>query len=517
MWASSRDRYQAQGTCDANPRQVGDTMNNETYPPSAPRLIAFVRSVLPAEPAQLLLLAGATLLFISPEMRWWPRPTDASLRAVHSLPSWGSALTLWASLVRILSLPILAAGSIGYFACFRRNLGNSVRTLLWILACALIGLSAVCGAGFFSFMESGLGSHSLFSSYTSQAVASLRDLPSFFMDLGPGLRFSLTGLLMVAIFTFLLWTGRATLPMRLSLSPAQNIAEQPTDGGPWDLAVFVPVMIGLVPLLHLIEGLTTVVPFVLWRPGLIPIGPSAWFVAMSSVVDALFLAAFVLVAMGKERKEVFPRCLRLPKAQYLGLAVLLPAAVFQVWPTLSYLRDRIAWAHMDWGLSYPPQLHDYFGLPQPNAVMYLLAAFAEEIAWRGYLQPRFIRRYGLWRGVFLVGFVWAAFHFSTDFRFNMSDDQVFIQMAYRFSWIVSFSYFLPWLTIRSGSILPCTIAHGVYNMFVLAELPSRTPSWILVPLLALLSYVVFRFWPPVGPCEGAYPDSPDVTQAAASG
>ena len=489
-------------------------MSDESSPVSvyARRLIVFLRSVLPAEPAQLLLLAGATFLFMSPELRWWPDPPRLVAGGTIALgrlgreyePFPGIPLFLWASYVRLLSLPILAAGAVGYFACFRRSLGNSCRTLLWILACAVTGLLAVCGVAFF-FWRSAPGSHSVFSSVASRSIESLRDLPSLFVELGPGLRFASAGLLMVAIFTFLVWTRRATLPMRLPSLPAHQITEAPPDAAPRDLAVFIPVMIGLIPLLRMITGLVAM-PFALWWPALFATRRAPWIVGLESVVDALFFAAFVFVAIGKERREFFPRCARFPKANYLVLAGLLPTAVFQVWPLISYLRDRIVWAHIHQVFTYPPNFPSYFGLPRLSALWYLLPAFVEEIAWRGYLQPRFIRRYGLWRGIFLVGLVWGAFHFSSDFSSYMSDAQVLIGIAARLAWIVAFSYFLAWLTIRSESILPSTIAHGVYNMFVLGALPTHTPIWILVPLLALLGYAVFRFWPPVMPGENSTPE-----------
>jgi membrane protease YdiL (CAAX protease family) len=410
-------------------------------------------------------------------------------------------------------LPILAAGAIGYFACFRRSLKSSRRTLFWILAFATTGLLAVCGVALFSYWGNLPSSHSVFSFYAGHRTMSLRELENFFADLGPGLRFASAGFLLVAIFTILARAGRATLPLRLSSTHAQMTTGGSLGEEPWDVAVFVPMMIGLMPLLRMIEALVAM-PLAFWRPALFTPRLTTWIIGLGTVVDALFLAAFVFVAMGREGREVFPRRLRLPKAKYPALAALLTVAVFQVWPLLSYVRDRVAWARTDWVSSYPPQFLNYFGLPRLEALLYLLPAFVEEIAWRGYLQPRFIRRYGLWRGVFLVGLVWGAFHFSSDFSSHMSDSQVFIAIARRLAWIVAFSYFLAWLTIRSESILPATIAHGVYNMFVLAALPARTPPWFLVPVLAVLGYALFHFWPPDSPREGASPDPLPETSAA---
>ena len=470
-------------------------MSSEAYAVSTRRSLAFIRSLLPADLFQLLLLAGATFLFISPELRWWPRLTDATVRAVPRLPSRGTALALWASLVRLLSLPILAAGAIGYFACFRRVLKSPRKTLLLVLTCAATGMLAVFSVALSTYSGAVEGARSVLSSYAIHGSLSLHEVTGFAVELGVGLRFASAGLLLVAIFTILVFKGRCTLPLLFPSTLKPGTSEAPTDVAPWDLAVFVPVMIGLMPLLRLIQGLA-VMPFVFWRPHFFIERPPAWLVGAENLADALFLAAFVLIAVGRERKGVFLRCLRLGKANYLGLAALLSAALPQVWPLILYVRDRVAWARFEGVFSYPPHILGYFGLPRLDAYWLLFAAFAEEIAWRGYLQPIFIRRYGLWRGIFLLGLVWGAFHFSGDFSYHMSDGQVFVELARRLSWGVAFSVVLAWLTIRSESILPAAISHAVYNMFVFADLPARTPYWFYVPLFAFVGYVLFRFWPP---------------------
>ncbi|MGO9642075.1 MAG: lysostaphin resistance A-like protein [Candidatus Acidiferrales bacterium] len=488
-------------------------MSSESSPAPARRLISFLRSVLPAEPAQWLLLAGATFLFISPELRWWPGPSSTLLAEAQFLPFPGLPFIMWAKLARLLSLPILAAGAIGYFACFRRVLKNPRNTLLLILACALTGLLAVCGVALLSYRGDVGGAPSVFSSYRSHGSVGLHELGKFFVDLGPGLRFASAGFLLVAIFTWLVWTGRATLPIRLPSTLAQETSEGVLDDEPRDVAVFVPAMIGLMPLLGMAQGLVWL-PVILWPPHLLFEARPALVIVLRAIVDALFLGVFVLLAMGKERREVFPGCLRWPRVKYIALAVVLTAAIFQVWPLISYLKDRNAWAHLDWVFTYAPRFLSYFALPQPQTFWRLVPAMAEEIAWRGYLQPRFIRRYGLWRGIFLVGLAWGAFHFSWDFGYRTSDGQVFILIARRLAGTVGHSYLLAWLTIRSESILPSTISHGVYNMFAYAGLPVRTPSWYLVPLWALLGYVLFHFWPPASPSEGASPDPLPETSAA---
>lgn len=100
---------------------------------------------------------------------------------------------------------------------------------------------------------------------------------------------------------------------------------------------------------------------------------------------------------------------------YLGLGALFPAAIACIWSLCRFLNNRILWSFHELGGSWPPSITSYFVAPSVLAVWLLPGALAEEVAWRVYLQPRFIQRHGLMRGIFLVGIVWGAFYFSTDF------------------------------------------------------------------------------------------------------
>lgn len=42
--------------------------------------------------------------------------------------------------------------------------------------------------------------------------------------------------------------------------------------------------------------------------------------------------------------------------------------------------------------------------------MQFLGAVVEEIGWRGFLQPLFVKRFGAILGASLVGVIWAAWH-----------------------------------------------------------------------------------------------------------
>ena len=119
---------------------------------------------------------------------------------------------------------------------------------------------------------------------------------------------------------------------------------------------------------------------------------------------------------GKCLRKTIPAMFRIPRAKYLAIAISVPAAIAYVGPVASYLRARILWTIHGWGKYDPPSPSGFLGVQSISSVWYFIPALVEEIAWRGYSQPRFIRRYGFVRGIFLVGVVWGAFHFFWDFN-----------------------------------------------------------------------------------------------------
>jgi len=59
-------------------------------------------------------------------------------------------------------------------------------------------------------------------------------------------------------------------------------------------------------------------------------------------------------------------------------------------------------------------------------------------------------------------------------------------------------FVLSWLTLRSKSLLPATLAHGLFNVFVYSKSDFSFPGkhWVHLGLWGVFAYVLFRYWPP---------------------
>jgi len=316
------------------------------------------------------------------------------------------------------------------------------------------------------------------------------------LNLGPGLQIGVAGFALVATFALLLWRGRTTLPIRLRFSSAGFVDEIPFEENR-RTALFVWMMICLIPLTNL-AGTAIAGSFYYFVPGLRKL-PEA-VNGLGTVCFALAQFALVLFAMGRDRWKALRESFHLPPLRYVGIAALIPLGLASIPSLARYFLAVQHWAQSGIGSYMKPTLGDYFKAPEVHLYWYFLPALVEEIAWRGYLQPRLVRRYGLVRGIFLVGVVWGAFHFAGDFGTRMTAASAALHIARRLTETVGQAYVLGWLAIRSRSILPAAVAHCVFNMCLSTngffKEPVYVPAWIIGVAWAIVGYLLFRYFPP---------------------
>ena len=130
----------------------------------------------------------------------------------------------------------------------------------------------------------------------------------------------------------------------------------------------------------------------------------------------------------------------------------------------------------------------------------------EEIGWRGFMTPRLVALYGR-PGLLVAGAVWAAWHLP------------FIAMGLNYpthpvlglgAWLVfciEFGIVLQTIVVRSGSVFPAALAHGVTNQVTMLtlsiffverrfnDLIDMPAGLIVVALLAVPAVYAYRTFP----------------------
>ncbi len=197
------------------------------------------------------------------------------------------------------------------------------------------------------------------------------------------------------------------------------------------------------------------------------------------------LVALIVRRLSGDRSGMFLRPnIKGTRRQYL-MAALLPGVLTMAGAALYFLLFP---GDLDLSMGYMSELLALSGqaaevpavtLPQvigaglvltliaPLVLVNHIAAFGEELGWRGYLLPMLIEGLGESRAVLLNGVLWGIAHAPlVCFGLNYTGEYpgapfTGILMMVVFATVLG--VFMSYLTLRSGSIWPACIAHGAVN------------------------------------------------------
>jgi membrane protease YdiL (CAAX protease family) len=135
---------------------------------------------------------------------------------------------------------------------------------------------------------------------------------------------------------------------------------------------------------------------------------------------------------------------------------------------------------------------------------YCANTLGEEIGWRGFLVPYFIRKHSYTVTSVAVGMIWAAWHLPLFGWSAFTTLGGARELLLFFIGILSLSFILTKLRIVSGSIWPCVILHAAHNNFIQRVYtpllkPTVLPDYysdetgIFIPTLLLISAVMYTY------------------------
>ena len=470
------------------------------------RLANFAKSVWPADRAFVALLLGSMLLLMARGMGSWTvwvlalRDSDSSDLRFGALEA--------SSYLNLTMFSVYFAGAAALFVCFFPGLSPLRRLVRWVYLPIALGLVAnVSLVLYMAHLDPAVPLPD------GQALSwKLTSFARLLRSLGSGIWSALLGTVLILYADLRLRTASIRLPIHFAPEFSAPSNDTFASG---QINRFVWMMLALpfvtsffaFPALFFadrVQGATH-------HRGIELKPPWALSYINGHVWGSVALFVLVYVAMGTSRRETLKKSLRLPSAIYLGLGILLPIVVLSAVPMFQYALARAHWAAYDFRRLGPPVFSSYFErMPAWPFLFLILGASVEEIGWRGYLQPRLISRYGLYRGIFLVGIVWGLFHFPTDFSWRLSLVGIPTHAVNRLLNCLSLGFALSWLTFRSRSVLPAALAHGVSNILILSAWSRATSVWIMIALWVMIDLVLFRNFPPkVDTAPGLREPTPD--------
>ncbi|WP_417554367.1 CPBP family intramembrane glutamic endopeptidase [Microbacterium sp.] len=118
------------------------------------------------------------------------------------------------------------------------------------------------------------------------------------------------------------------------------------------------------------------------------------------------------------------------------------------------------------GKELPPAglliLTQLIAIPFAAVTINALAAFGEELGWRGFLVPA-LRQYGTWTALLVSGAIWGLWHAPVillGYNFGRTDITGVLLMT---GGCIAWGVLLGWLRLRSASLWPAVFAHGTMN------------------------------------------------------
>jgi membrane protease YdiL (CAAX protease family) len=166
---------------------------------------------------------------------------------------------------------------------------------------------------------------------------------------------------------------------------------------------------------------------------------------------------------------------------YLLVAIFLPLAGTMIilfllqglgWATIKVftIENRVVTPNLPMLLGNHPQSLLYFSLNlvASFAQISLIAsffAFGEEFGWRGYLQKKLTYKYGVIKGLILLGLIWGYWHFPIVLMgFTFPNEPVLGALILFPISTVFQSFYYGWIYSKSESIWGPVLTHGALNI-----------------------------------------------------
>ncbi|TQV76566.1 CPBP family intramembrane metalloprotease [Aliikangiella marina] len=176
------------------------------------------------------------------------------------------------------------------------------------------------------------------------------------------------------------------------------------------------------------------------------------------------------------------------KLKYLAVGYLLPLAYilpiyFSVWiffdnfPNSEYLSQLTSAVP---GLTEGSAILLIVGTSATIGVLgtAVTGALGEELGWRGFLVPKLLAFNSFHKTSLLVGVIWAFWHLPIIlYTPYFTGDNIYFGIACHSILVISLSYLLTWLYLKSQSIWPVCLFHASHNVFmqqVLSPLTTNT-------------------------------------------
>jgi membrane protease YdiL (CAAX protease family) len=101
-----------------------------------------------------------------------------------------------------------------------------------------------------------------------------------------------------------------------------------------------------------------------------------------------------------------------------------------------------------------------------NYFLIFIAFFGEEYGWRYFLQPILQKKFGMVRGVLVLGIAWGVWHLPINFFYYSSPSAGLISLTGQLITCVTLGIFYGWAYLKTDNIWTVVILHFINNNLV---------------------------------------------------
>lgn len=468
------------------------------------RLAKTIRTLLPANPLQIVFLLAAVCLSACVGRIWLVYPDPATLDAIGPLSA--NDLERWARMTLVFAFPLLFAGVGAYSCCIllRENLQRYWYGLA--VAPAILGMAG----GLFVPALIVLNGHprSVLEKHGLNPFRGLRfPLRALLLNVGLGFQLAVLGLFLALLGGWLLRRGKVSLPVQFG-PPALPVISEELNSTAFRQRIFAIYSLtlfgfggGLIswPVFWILSCFFNHAP-----SGRLQYSFGSWLNAAQWSLYTLPLLLLALWTLGKNRRVQLLESARLPPAKIFGLALVLPIAVQWLPHVVAYGIDRAAWAH-HWNATPEaplPRLYLHIPAVGPHLILFAITAVVSEWCWRGCMQPQFIRTFGIFRGIFLLGILYGPVQ---GLLFPLVLGLVpafFIHLTLQLIWGIVWSTIYGWLTLSARSVWPAAICAALGSMLTQASMtdvqeiiPRQFLRLAFLGCGSIVAFLLFRYLP----------------------
>lgn len=120
-------------------------------------------------------------------------------------------------------------------------------------------------------------------------------------------------------------------------------------------------------------------------------------------------------------------------------------------------------------------------------ILILLAAFFEEIGWRGFLFKT-LEKVGWIKMNFIIGLLWAAWHLPAIFTHNyLMTSPLVLSLPFFFINVILLSFIFGWFRQKTGGLWASILLHTSHNFFVNTVSESQwSLTFVLLVIIGIL-------------------------------